>query len=390
MYENLVEKYRAKSYSELIGQEKAIEEVKKFLTEFPKKKALILHGPAGTGKTSLAWIIALENNLEVLELNASDLRNRVKLEQIVRPASIQKSLFKQSKIILMDEVDGITGTDIGGIPELERIITITKFPIIMTCNDVWQSKLAPLRSISKLIEMKPLPTTAIAEILKKIAEKENIIREPMFFTKIAIKSQGDLRAAINDLQSYANEKNLFVDTTEKRDIEESIFIILRKLFKERKDFLDLFDSTKMSLDEIFLWIEENIPLEYKNEALVKAYYALGKADVFRGRIYQDQSWRFLVYQNIFQSAGISYAKPSPSFGFTKYEAPKRVLKIWLHNQKTAKKKTIAKKYAKLVHCSIKRIMRDFELLKPIIKKPEVQKQLNLAEDEIEFIKSVPS
>ena len=387
MYENLVEKYRAKSYSELIGQDKAIAEVQQFLKEFPKKKALILHGPAGTGKTSLAWAAAIENNSEVLELNASDLRNRAKLEQIVRPASIQKSLFKQSKIILMDEADGITGTDIGGIPELERIIEITRFPIIMTCNDVWQSKLAPLRSKSKLVEMKSLDTIKITEILRRIAEKENINRDINFFTKIAIKSQGDLRAAINDLQSYANEENLFVDTSEKRDVEENIFIILRKLFKERNDFLDLFDSTKMSLDEIFLWIEENIPNEYKNEALVKAYYALGKADVFRGRVYQNQSWRFLVYQNIFQSAGISYAKPSPIYGFTKYEAPKRVLKIWLHNQKTAKKKTIAKKYAKFVHCSVKRIMRDFDLLKPIMNNPEVQKQLNFSEDEIEFLKS---
>lgn len=382
---NLVEKYRALKYEDIVGQEKAIEEVKHFLREFPKRRGLILYGPAGTGKTSLAIATAKENNFEILELNASDLRNRVKLEQIVKPATEQRSLFKRGKIILMDEADGITGTDIGGIPEIIRLIGTTRYPIIMTCNDVWQTKLAPLRAKCKLVEMKALSTLVILEMLKKISEKEGINKNITFLSQIAMKSQGDLRAAINDLQSYAYEHSLLVDVEDKRDVEESIFNILRKLFKEREPFLDLFDNTKLSLDEIFLWIEENIPREYKNEALAKAYYSLGSADVFRGRIYREQYWRFLIYQNIFQAAGISFAKKIPNQNFTKYETPKRILKIWLNNQKTEKKKTIAKKYARLVHCSLKRVMRDFDLLRPVLKKPLVQQQLKLSEEEIDFL-----
>jgi len=385
MHNNLVEKYRISKYDDIVGQDNAITEVKKFLKEFPRKKALILYGPAGTGKTSLALAAAKENNFEVLELNASDLRNRLKLEQIVKPATEQRSLFKHSKIILMDEADGITGTDIGGIPELVTLIGTTRYPIILTCNDVWQSKLSPLRAKCKLVEMKALSTLSILELLKKISDKEGINKNVSFLSQLSIKSQGDIRAAINDLQSYAYEHNILVDVEEKRDVEENIFNILRKLFKERAPFLDLFDNTKLSLDEILLWIEENIPREYKNEALAKAYYALGKADVFRGRIYKDQSWRFLIYQNIFQSAGISFAKKLPLQGFTRYENPKRILKIWLHNQKTEKKKTIAKKYARLVHCSLKRVMRDFDLLRPVMKKPEVQKQMQISDEELDYL-----
>ncbi len=384
-HQNLVEKYRPHKYSELIGQEKSIEEIKNFVAEFPKKKAFLLYGPAGTGKTSLVLIAAKENNLEILELNASDLRNRAKLEEVLKPAALQKSLFKKGKIILMDEVDGVTGTDIGGIPELIRVVETTKYPIIMTCNDVWQSKLAQLRPKCKLSEMKSLSRDNIINILKKIAEKELIRADSDFLNKIAIKSQGDVRAAINDLHSYSLGENILIDVNEKRDVEENIFNILKRIFKERSPFLDIFDSTKMSLDEILLWIEENIPKEYKNESLAKAYYSLGKADIFRGRIYKNQSWRFLVYQNIFQSAGISFAKPLPSTGFTKYEAPKRILKIWLNNQKNEKKKTISKKYAKLVHCSTKRAMRDFPMLKMIIKNQSIQNQLKLSEDEIDFL-----
>lgn len=385
---NLSEKYRAKKYGNLIGQEKAVAEIKSFLINFPKKKALILYGPAGTGKTSLALIAAAENNLEILELNSSDLRNRLKLEETLRPAAQQYPLFKKGKIILMDEVDGVTGTDEGGIAELTRVINMSEFPIIMTCNDVWQSKLAPVRAKAKLVEMKQLTIGDIVSILSRICEAEEFKKPPVFLKQIAIKAQGDLRAAINDLESYAHLDSLDIDINEKRDVEESIFNILRRLFKERGDFLELFDTSSLSIDQIFLWIEENIPKEYKNEALVKAYQALSNADVFRGRIYKDQSWRFLIYQNAFQSAGISYAKDSSLQGFTKYEKPKRVLKIWMNNQRIAKKKTIAKKYATLVHCSTKRALRDFTLLLPILKDESVQKKLKMSDEEIEYLNSL--
>ncbi len=386
-HNSLAEKYRIKKYFDIIKQDPAVDEVKKFIKEFPKKKALILYGPAGTGKTSLALAAAKENDLEVLELNSSDLRNRAQLEIVLKPATEQMSLFKKGKILLVDEVDGVTGTDIGGIAELMRLVETTKFPMIMTCNDVWQSKLSQLRQKCKIVEMKALQTITIVEILRRVADNEGIKKDISFLNKIAIKSQGDIRAALNDLQSYAGGDISEVDTLERRDVEDNIFNILKKIFKERQPFLDIFDSTKMSLDEILLWLEENIPKEYKNEALAKAYYALGKADVFRGRIYKNQSWRFLIYQNIFQSAGISFAKTnSMPQSFTKYEPPKRILKIWLNNQKMEKKKTISKKYAKYVHCSTKRAMRDFQMIKMIIQKPAVQEQLRLTEDEIAFIK----
>ena len=384
--QSFIEKYRPRTYEDILGQDKAIQDLNLFLKQFPQKKALILHGPAGIGKTSLVHAAAYKNDLEILELNSSDLRNREKLEQTLRPATIQRSLFKKSKILLMDEVDGVTGTDKGGVQELVRLINETKFPIIMTCNDVWQSKLAPVRAKSKIIEMKKLSIDIIISILSKVAEKEDINKNPQYLRLIAIKSQGDMRAALNDLQSYSSTHDLFVDITERRDVEENIFNILRRLFKERQPFLDLFDSSSLSLDEILLWIEENIPKEYKGLSLAKAYDALGNADVFRGRIYKNQYWRFLLYQNIFQSAGISFAKHSPLTGFTPYERPKRILKIWLNNQKTEKKKTISKKYARFVHCSTKRIMRDFNLLKPILQNPKVQQQLKLSDEEIEFLK----
>ena len=384
---SFVEKYRPKTTKEMVGQETAVREVENFLKNFPKKTGLILHGPPGTGKTTLVHAIAKELNLDIFELNSSDLRNRLKLEEILKPASEQHSLFKSGKILLMDEVDGVTGTDIGGVPELIRILEKTAHPIIMTGNDIWDSKFSSLRPKCKLVEMKPISIENLIKVIHRVLNEEGIAENPHFLKQIAIKSQGDLRAALNDVHTYVLSDQTNVDFLEDRHKDDSIFNILKKLFQEKNDHLNLFDSTHMSLDEILLWIEENIPREYKGKELAKAYLALAQADVFRGRIYRQQFWRFLVYQNIFQSAGISHAKDKPKAGFTKYERPQRILKIWLNNTKTAKKKTISQKYARLVHCSVKRAMRDFYLIKNIIlQNPETIKNVQLTDEEIEFIK----
>ena len=98
------EKYRVHGLEDIKGQELAVDKIKMFLKSFPKKKAIVLHGSPGVGKTSLAYAVASENDCEILELNASDFRNKAKISGIVEPASRQASLFGKGKIILIDEV----------------------------------------------------------------------------------------------------------------------------------------------------------------------------------------------------------------------------------------------------------------------------------------------
>jgi len=142
----------------------------------------------------------------------------------------------------------------------------------------------------------------------------------------------------------------------------------------------------MNLDEIILWVEENIPTEYQGEELLKAYEALSRVDIFKGRIYKQQYWRFLVYENILLSYGIAASKKSIKTGFTSYKKPTRILKIWLNNQRTAKKKSICTKYAKYVHVGQKRAMKEFPIIKQILtSNPEIQKELKLSEEEVEYL-----
>ena len=341
----LCNKYKTKCFADIKGQEQAISKIQFFLKNFPKKKALILYGPSGTGKTSLAHTLALETNSEILELNASDLRNQEQISKIIGEAYLQISLFNKNKILLVDEVDGISKDDRGGLPELVRLIELTNFPIIITANNIWDKKFSDLRKKSELIELKELNYKIILNILKEICIKEKLNLTDDILTSLSIKARGDVRAAINDLQTI-NQETSHKDIHE-RDKEEKIFNALQRIFKTlpNNETINLLEKVDMPLDEIFLWLEENIPSEYRGEELAKAYDALSKADVFRGRIYRQQHWRLLVYQNLLLSAGVSSAKSQIKSGFTIYKRPARILKIWLMNQKNKYKKSIAIKYA---------------------------------------------
>ncbi len=389
------EKYRPKNFAEFKGQEEAIQKIKIFFHNFNdkknlrRKKAILLYGPAGTGKTTLAYAIADETNSEIFELNASDFRNKAKLNEILKPAIEQQSLSKNKKVILIDEADGISGYyDRGGVPELLRLIENSTYPVIITANEAFSKKLSPIRKKVEMLSLAKVPKEAVIEILIDILKKENIFLNYNIIHKIAFQTQGDMRGAINDLQSIAQTKDSTILEISQREKEIDIFNALKKVFKEKpdKEMLRLYDSVKMPLDEILLWIEENISQEYSGEALAKAYIALSNADLFKGRIYKKQYWRFLVYQNIFTSYAIAAAKKQPNNNFTKYKRPERILKIWLINQKQFKQKSIAQKYAKLVHIGEKRAMKEFLVIRKIIKSnPEIQNELKLSGEEKEFL-----
>ena len=387
------EKYRPKKFEEIKGQNEAINKVRLFLSKvnqqgkISSKKALILHGPPGTGKTTLAHVIAKETDSEIFELNASDLRNKNKLKEILKPAIEQRSLIKQKKIILIDEVDGISTVDRGGLTELLSLIRLSSYPLIMTANDAWSKKLSSLRRSSELIQLKEINYSIIKDLLFSILRKENLFIGNSIITSLSVKVKGDIRAAINDLQTIAKIGEPPKSVGE-RNKEVDIFHALRMIFKGKatKDILQVFDSVNMPIDKKILWVEENIPYEYQGEELAQAYERLSKADIFKGRIYKQQYWRFLVYENILLSYGISASKKGVKTGFTNYKKPTRILKIWMNNQKIAKRKTIAQKYARHTHIGGKRALQEFFIIKQIIKSnPLIIKELKLGEEEVEYV-----
>ena len=336
----------------------------------------------------MAHVAAAETSSEIFELNASDLRNKGKLIEVLRPATKQKSLIKKGKIILIDEVDGVAGNaDRGGVLELLRIIETSNYPIIITANDIWDKKFSPLRRKSEIVQLKEIDYQTTKNILIDILRKENKFIPMDVLTNISIKAKGDLRAAINDLQTASQLENPADVVFDERNKEVDIFSAMRMIFKgsPSRNMLRIFDSVNMSMDEIILWMEENIPAEYQGEELAEAYERLSRVDIFKRRIYKQQYWRFLVYENALLSYGISSAKKSEKTGFTNYKKPTRILKMWLNNRRIEKKKSIAKKYAAHVHVGEKRALKEFPTIKAFLMKPGIQKELKLTREEIDYL-----
>ncbi|MFC1800576.1 replication factor C large subunit [Nanoarchaeota archaeon] len=397
-----VKKYQPDSISAVVGQNKAMDELVSFITTFKKskKRAAIVYGPVGCGKTSSVYALAAKFGYEVLEVNASDSRNKDQINEKVGSAARQMSLFSKGKIILVDEIDGLSGTkDRGGISAITKLLTQTGFPIIMTATNPYAPKFSTLRKKCSMVEFRTLAYPSIMKVLKRICDTEGVTYDEETLKSLARRAGGDLRGAVIDLETLAGStKKLEGDSLDElsgRKQTESMLQALMKIFKTRDPNIALtaLDNVDEDLDKSFLWIDENLPKEYtRPEDLAKAYDMLSKADVYRGRIRRWQYWRFLVYVNALLTAGVAAAKQDKYPGYTKYSPTGRIMKLWWAKQKNMKKKAIAAKIAEKTHSSVKRTIQDtLPYIKVIFQKNKQQSDqlaeyLELDKEEVDWLR----
>lgn len=390
-----VEKYKPNKTEEIFGQDKSISQLREFVKGY-KKGSVLLYGPPGSGKTCTIYVLAKELNLEVLELNSSDFRNKERIESIIGTSSKQKSLFKKGKIILIDELDAVSGRkDRGCLQAITKVIQDSEFPIILTANNPYDPKLSSLRKKSKLIEFLPLDYTSVFNVLKKICNNEGVKYKDNILKDLARRCGGDIRAAVNDLQMICGAKKVIEDLEGlgNREQKESMLNALKIVFKSKKieNVLGIFDKTDQDLDECMLWLDENLPKEYSGIDLVQAYNCLSKADVFKGRIRRWQHWRFLVYVSSLLSAGISTAKKERNPQFVSYKPTTRIFKLWHAKMKNARRNSIAEKIAVKTHTSTRRVIQDaLPYLRFVFQKgkgEDIIRELDLTEDEVDFLRS---
>jgi len=360
-----IKKYAPKHINEIINQQEAVNKIKDFILKYPNtsKKALLLYGPPGVGKTSSVYAVANDLNYEVLEINASDQRNARTIHQKLDEAIKGKVFFKKGRIILVDEVDGVSGfQDKGGISAIIKIISESKWPVILTANDPWDPKLKNLRNVVEMIEFKKLTTNQVYFALKKISMAEKIDVDDNVLKVLAERSSGDLRSAINDLQTLSSigkkitEKDLVVLGYREREI--TIFQALGQMFKSSTIYGATlpFSDVDMDPEEIKPWIEENISNEYEDiEEIYEAYEWLGKASMFYKRIFKRQYWELLKYFTTFMYAGVALSKKKKYNKFTKYRMPTYIRKLNQTKELREKILQYSKQLQPKVHTSMKRI-----------------------------------
>ncbi len=397
------EKYRPTKLMEVAGNPAAIGEAKKWADQWtsgkPKKKALLIYGNVGTGKTSLAYALADEMGWEVLEMNASDKRNQEVVEQIAGLGSQTRSFSGKIKVILVEEIEGLSGvSDRGASQALADVIKNTAAPIILTCNDLENKKLSGLKVHCEQVQLRKVAAGTVVQLLKGILDKEGCKVEGVtVLQRIADNVDGDVRSAINDLQAMAQGEAIVKDGNvflEQRDRPIDVYKAMQKIFKAtdykacRRVVWDLDEEPR----NFVAWLDENIPVEYTSaKDRAAAFNNLSRADIFLGRVMNRQYWGFLRYVNDLTTVGVAFAKEKPYYGFAKYNFPSLIWKMGSTRAKRAKEGSIAAKVAPIVHDSKRRIIVDYlPLVERVFEKDKMAGEammtaFELEAEELEFL-----
>ena len=183
----------------------------------PGGKAALVSGPPGIGKSSSAALIARSMGYEVMELNASDARSKKLLESNLSDVTQNSVLSfavksnqkakKKKRLIVMDEVDGMSAGDRGGMQALIAAIKKSKTPIICICNDTQKSSVRSLAGHCMILKFARPQKTTIVKRLMVVAKKEGMNVEPNALDFLVQSTGGDIRQILNSMQMWNSGRN---------------------------------------------------------------------------------------------------------------------------------------------------------------------------------------
>ena len=212
-----VEKYRPRNLTEVVDLHKIVESIKSFMRKPKTMPHLMLAGIPGTGKTTIALCIAHELfgpnwRSFTLELNASDERGIDTVRDRIKDFSrYSRSGFGDVPfaLVILDECDQMTGAAQTALRRIMETSSRTS-RFILICNQ--SSKIIePIQSRCAIFRFSRLDKQAMKEQLQCIAKKENVNLQPEAAERIVDYSEGDLRHAINALQTASAYEDGLVD-----------------------------------------------------------------------------------------------------------------------------------------------------------------------------------
>jgi len=359
------EKFFPTNLEEFIGNTDLVQKALLWSKEWNSgkiQKPLLFFGQTGAGKTALAYLLSKINSWDIFELNASDFRNKDAIEKVVSAAAVNSSFSGRKRLVLLDEIDGLSSTDRGGAAAINKVLKESQNPVILTANEIYsKKKLLAIRNSCILVQFKKINYLSMAKRLKQICVGEGIAFEEDSIELIAKNSNGDMRSALIDLQTLSSNKKISLTDVESlsyRERQEDIFKVLRKIF-----IADTFSearnarfSADVDSNLLMKWIEENIPRQFTDPIEIRdSFDKLSKADIFNGRIRKRQHYGFLRYSSELMTVGVSLSKQKPNRNFVMYQFP-GVLKRLSKGKSTRElKKSIASKMTKEMHSSAKEI-----------------------------------
>ncbi len=382
-----VEKYRPSNPGEFIGHKDKLSQLIRWIKSWsPKKaqKALVIFGPPGIGKTSMVYVAAKSLGYEVVEFNASDTRNKESILSTVLESALTQSFWNEHRVILLDEIDGLSGSlDRGGFKSLKELVEKTQHPIIFTANELDRSQTKFLGKFSLIIELAPLSKSNVVEILKRICNAEHIDVSDEILENIANRSNGDLRAAINDLQSLIIHDS-FVDRDTFREQQLTLEDAIKNLLslKEISEFKAL--NLDTDPDTTLLLLYENSLLNGMSleDALV-VIKNISLADLYLQNISENMNWNLLKYIYEFLVLALMRSNKYPHKKIiTESEWP---LLVYIGRRKSDKDLLNKQLIADKLHLSLNEVNSLYALFKIIltkIPKKQIADWLNVDEKQI--------
>ena len=290
------EKYRPKNILDLIGNEDARNSFVEWLTKWKKgTKPILLVGPPGIGKTTLANLAAKQFDYDLISLNASDVRSKKNIQEILSPVLGNETIFG-TPMIFVDEVDGIHGrADYGGTEAIIKILKESTVPIVLAANSDLSDKMKSIKKNARVIQFRPLSPRLLRFYLNKILQLENAKISSDSLMKLVAESRGDIRSMINFAQALVTGFNPPTEKSfESLDIEESIntFYKANSIDEARSILYSLRIDPREKINAFYSSV---IGSSISTDDMQRFLQIISTADMLYGKIMKTQQWRLLRY-----------------------------------------------------------------------------------------------
>ena len=316
-------RYRPESKEDIQGNGEAVDALEAWLRSWekgpPKKRAAFIYGPPGIGKTATVQALAAELGFDLMEVNASDSRSKNQIEGLIgKTAGQTVNVFGQRRMLLLDEMEGVDGQrDRGGITAIADLIKTTMSPVVLVATTIGENMEEKFRSLldkAVLIEFQPIPSFVVVERLERICKENGVTVHPEALETLAVKSQGDLRSAINDLEAVARGKTRVepkdIEWMGERDRQDYTPNIINRIFSARSlwEARQTINQSMIPYEDLFDWIYENLPYIVDDPGeRMEALSVLAKADIYQNRA-RSADYRLLKYMFNLMTGGVAFTK----------------------------------------------------------------------------------